>query len=179
MLVSSLAACDLIGPEPDFQQWRALTPSPCVGNRMDALHVDDDGTHWTGCGTTTGGSGLFRSVDEDADQAVLHTITGDDVTTTRLQDIIPGLDRSTVRGACVGALSGLFFVVGEETVTSGRGFVLRSDDAGATWTDLADDLPAEATALTRCAVSRDRVTVAGGGGVVLRGPAISRAGASG
>lgn len=352
VLVPSIAACNIIGPEPEFRQWRALTPSPCAGNRMDALHVDDDGTLWTGCGTTTDGFGLFRSVDrgetwgivdppnargffadyrvntisrsadgrlsvggtgggvmvlalddtdniaivleagdqvgtsftvghfrrdsagravaesltgtdvltratdladfatagvfadgithqildltldgdtfhavgstisepnvyfrettragqpiafdvvelsggalgfsgelravaalgdtvvaggvdEDADQAVIHAIEGDDVTTTRVQDIIPDLERSTVRGACAGSDS--FFVVGEETVSNGRAFALRSDDGGTTWTDLSADLPAEATTLTRCTVVGDRVTVAGGGGVVLDGPAL-------
>ncbi len=37
---------------------------PCPGiNRTDALHVDEDGTLWVGCGTGAVGRGLFRSVD--------------------------------------------------------------------------------------------------------------------
>jgi hypothetical protein len=116
----------------------------------------------------SGGVAVAGGVDEDADQAVLYRIEGDDIAATRVEDVIPGLDRSTVRGAC--GADGTFFVVGEETVTNGRAFALRSDDGGVTWTDFSDDLPAEATALTRCAVGRGAVTAAGGGGVVLRGP---------
>lgn len=106
-------------------------------------------------------------VDEDADQAVIHVVTGDDVRSVRVADVIADLDRSTVRGACAGP--GLFVVVGEETVTNGSAFVLASRDAGATWQDLTPELPTVPAALTRCTIT-DRITVAGGGGAVLSGP---------
>jgi hypothetical protein len=108
---------------------------------------------------------IAGGVDEDADQAVLHVLTGD-VATIRVADVIADLDRSTVRGACAGP--GLFVVVGEETVTNGSAFVLASRDAGATWQDLTPELPTVPSALTRCTIT-DRITVAGGGGVVLQG----------
>jgi hypothetical protein len=43
--------------------WVALSPYPCGVNRTDALHVDDDGTLWTGCGSNTEGTGLYVSRD--------------------------------------------------------------------------------------------------------------------
>ncbi len=39
---------------------------PCVGNRTDALLRDSRGIWWTGCGTTTTGTGIFYSDDEGA-----------------------------------------------------------------------------------------------------------------
>ncbi len=37
----------------------------CPGiNRVDALHLDDDGALWLGCGSGNVGNGLFRSTDE-------------------------------------------------------------------------------------------------------------------
>jgi hypothetical protein len=110
---------------------------------------------------------VVGGVDEAADQAVLHVVSGDDVASIRVADVIAGLDRSTVRGACAGP--GLFVVVGEETVTDGRAFVLTSRDAGTTWQDVTPELPTVPSALTRCTIT-DRITVAGGGGAVLQGP---------
>jgi hypothetical protein len=110
---------------------------------------------------------VVGGVDEDADQAVLHVVSGDDVASIRVADVIAGLDRSTVRGACAGP--GLFVVVGEETVTDGSAFVLVSRDAGVTWQDVTPELPTVPAALTRCTIT-DRITVGGGGGAVLQGP---------
>ena len=36
---------------------------PCVGYRTDTLWVDEDEAFWVGCGSTTNGYGLYRSVD--------------------------------------------------------------------------------------------------------------------
>lgn len=110
---------------------------------------------------------ITGGLDEDADQAMLHVLSADDVATVRVADVIANLDRSTVRGACAGA--GLFVVVGEETVTNGSAFVLVSRDDGASWQDLTPALPTVPPALTRCTIT-DRITVAGGGGAVLQGP---------
>jgi hypothetical protein len=71
VVLSPVSGCNIIGPDPIVRNWRALTPSPCVGNRMDALHADDDFTLWTGCGTTTDGFGLFRSVDDGGTWALV------------------------------------------------------------------------------------------------------------
>ncbi len=42
--------------------WRA-SAHPCVGYRTDTLHVDVGGAMWAGCGSTTVGTGLYRSLD--------------------------------------------------------------------------------------------------------------------
>lgn len=39
------------------------TDHPCIGSRTDTVWVDDDGVVWVGCGTTTDGTGLYRSPD--------------------------------------------------------------------------------------------------------------------
>lgn len=111
---------------------------------------------------------VVGGLDEDADQAVLHVLRGDDVTTTRVEDLIAGLERSTIRGAC--AAAGVFVVVGEETVTNGQAFVLTSSDGGASFQDRTSDLPGPPATLTRCVVAAGQVTLAGGGGTVLQAP---------
>jgi len=60
------------GPEPgpDAGEWTVLGAYPCGFNRTDALHIDDDGTLWTGCGTNTEGDGLFVSDDDGASWSV-------------------------------------------------------------------------------------------------------------
>ncbi|MCO4748411.1 MAG: hypothetical protein KC912_26720 [Proteobacteria bacterium] len=39
------------------------TDHPCFGNRTDTVWVDDDDSVWVGCGSTTEGYGLYRSLD--------------------------------------------------------------------------------------------------------------------
>ncbi|MEL6344375.1 MAG: hypothetical protein AAFV53_14755 [Myxococcota bacterium] len=46
----------------DRDGWR-LTFHPCTGNRTDALFFDDPQTGYVGCGTTTVGTGLYRTTD--------------------------------------------------------------------------------------------------------------------
>ena len=53
-----LTGCDGLGSALGLDWTR--DPHPCVANRTDALHVDDDGTLWVGCGTGTRGEGLYR-----------------------------------------------------------------------------------------------------------------------
>jgi hypothetical protein len=63
-----LAGCELLPGQGNNNtlspgEWAVLGASPCGFNRTDALHVDDDGAIWTGCGTNTEGQGLFVSTD--------------------------------------------------------------------------------------------------------------------
>lgn len=62
LLLLSLVGClPLDGP-------LMQTDHPCVGNRTDALLVEQEGegtaTYWVGCGSTTVGTGLYRSTNE-------------------------------------------------------------------------------------------------------------------
>jgi hypothetical protein len=117
----------------------------------------------------SGGVIVAGGLDEDADVAVVHAVDGANVVTTRVQDVITDLDRSTVRGVCAQS-SRRFYVVGEESITNGTAFVLRTDDGGVTFEDIT--VPDAPSALSRCVVVGDTVTVAGSGGFVahLRDP---------
>ncbi|MBW2257663.1 MAG: hypothetical protein JRI25_24120 [Deltaproteobacteria bacterium] len=53
-----LPACDVL--ENGTGTW-SITEHPCVGNRTDTLWFDDADTAWVGCGSTTLGTGLYRS----------------------------------------------------------------------------------------------------------------------
>jgi photosystem II stability/assembly factor-like uncharacterized protein len=55
--LAALSACDALE-----NAW-SITEHPCIGNRTDTLWFDDADTVWVGCGSTTLGTGLYRSTD--------------------------------------------------------------------------------------------------------------------
>jgi hypothetical protein len=59
--------------EPTGGEGWSFSSHPCFGNRTDALWFDDRDTVWVGCGSTTEGTGLFRSVDGGASWASAGT----------------------------------------------------------------------------------------------------------
>lgn len=56
----TLAGAEPVSPPGPV--WSRFT-HPCVGNRTDAFWWDDDSNVWVGCGSTTIGTGLYRSTD--------------------------------------------------------------------------------------------------------------------
>lgn len=62
------------------------------GNRTDALHRDDDGTLWVGCGTNATGYGLFLSVDGGDRWAAAPIVPADALDQFRVNSISRGHD---------------------------------------------------------------------------------------
>lgn len=88
---------------------------PCPGgNRTDALHVDDDGTLWVGCGTNGSGYGLFVSGDDGESWAAASVTPASKFDLYRVSSISRGHD-------------GALYVAGASSITGNREMVLRVD----------------------------------------------------
>lgn len=64
----------------------------CNASQQHALHRDDDGTLWVGCGTGASGFGVYRSVDGGQTWSVPTTNPSDIISTFRVHDIERGHD---------------------------------------------------------------------------------------
>lgn len=96
----------------------ALRSHPCVGNRTDALHRDDDGTLYVGCGSTTTGLGLFVSTNDGASWDEPTTTPNGFFDTWRVLDVSRSADD-------------LLYVAGIDTASSRR--VVSADTSGGSW----------------------------------------------
>lgn len=97
-----------------------LRAHPCVGNRTDTLWVDDDGTMFVGCGSTTSGDqGFYFSQDEG--------VTWDEPPTSS-----PGIFDSWRVHDISRSGDGLLYVAGRNTLNSQR--VVRVDTSAMPWT---------------------------------------------
>lgn len=94
-----------------------VTSHPCPGgNRTDALHVDDDGTLWVGCGSNGTGYGLFVSSDDGESWAAASVTPASKFTLYRVSSISRGHD-------------GALYVAGASSISGNREMVLRVDTA--------------------------------------------------
>jgi hypothetical protein len=93
----------------------AVHSHPCPGgNRTDALHVDDDGTLWVGCGTNGTGYGLFVSADDGESWAAASVTPASKFSQYRVSSISRGHD-------------GALYVAGTSSISGNREMVLRVD----------------------------------------------------
>lgn len=94
-----------------------LHSHPCPGgNRTDALHVDDDGTMWIGCGTNATGYGLFVSADDGESWSAANVTPVSKFAQYRVSSISRGHD-------------GALYVAGASSISGNREMVLRVDTA--------------------------------------------------
>jgi hypothetical protein len=104
---------------------------------------------------------VVGGVDENSDEGVFYRIGGDSIDTFYVDDFVPDLRASTVRGVCGAANH--FVIVGEEPVNDGVGFVLHSAD-GLVWEDIT--MPENPGPLSRCVINGSTLYAAGAGGYV-------------
>jgi hypothetical protein len=98
-------------PGGDGAAW-TRSAHPCFGNRTDAMWFDDRDTVWVGCGSTTEGTGLFRSDDGGA--------------TWRSADpFFADFRVSSIQRAADGAL----YVAGTDTASAARVAAIGADGA--------------------------------------------------
>ena len=77
---------------PAARGW-TLRAHPCPGtNRTDALHVDDEGTLWVGCGSGAEGAGLFRGSSDGATWGQLRDSSAGVLSAFRVSSIERGYD---------------------------------------------------------------------------------------
>ncbi len=96
--------------------WQSFT-HPCVGNRTDALWLDDKNTAYVGCGTTTTGYGLYVTTDGGANWAAPTTNPANFWSSRRVSDVSRSADN--------------LLYVGEYLTDSNM--VVSADTSGATW----------------------------------------------
>lgn len=91
------------------EHW-TVVPHPCVGNRTDAMLVEDGGeTVWVGCGTTNPGTGLYVSTNAGSTWGPYEETTpvAGFFSSWRVDDLSRGAD-------------GLLYVAGRDTNSSAR-----------------------------------------------------------
>lgn len=113
LLTTSLAV--LVLADPAIADW-TTSSHPCVGDRTNALHRDNDGTLWVGCGTTVNGTGLFFSVDNGQIWDKPQTDPAAFFDDFRVNDITRGHD-------------GALYAAGRDTLSSAR--IMRLDTSTA------------------------------------------------
>lgn len=114
-LLTAVGLCGLAASSAGAANWTIGT-HPCPGaNRTDALHRDEDGRLWVGCGTNATGYGLFHSDDGLAWSAATTTPAGV-LETFRVSSIETGHD-------------GALYVAGTSSITGNRAMVYRVDPA--------------------------------------------------
>lgn len=91
-----------------------IAEHPCPGgNRTDALHLDESGRLWVGCGTNATGYGLFHS-DDGVDWSAAAVTPANLFDTYRVSSITTGHD-------------GALYVAGASSISGNRSMVHRVD----------------------------------------------------